>query len=587
MRIHSHVLRTNSVILVHVLLALTWALAACAPASPAPAVPVPPASPTSPASSPSSQSSAPPTAVPVRSTPVPQITPTVVSRVTPTPAASAQYGGTLTLTNYESPSHFDMLQGVRTDVSIPFRNVYSALLRRDPIETEKIIPELAESWTVSQDGLTYTFVIRKGALWHDGQPVTTRDVEFSLTRMKFPPKGVSSPRGQSLLEGVVSIKALDDSRVELKLDQPSSSFLGRIATDWVVIVPKHTTEKQGDLKQVVNGSGPFKFVRYTSGVSVELTKNKDYFASGRPFVDNVVLYILPDAGTSFAALRTGRVLMSTLGSRAATDAQIRITQNELADKITVERYQSFSRYLVRPNLQVKPWDDARVREALDLATNRQEFVKLTLLGIPGGYFHPNTKWGLPVNDLTTRPGWRQPKDQDIAAAKKLLTDAGYNKEANIQLLCRRGADCEIYATTLKSQLEPVGFRTTVTPMEGPVLEDRMAKGEFSLVLHALGVGLDDPDSIIFEQHVSDAPRNYGKYKDAEIDAWAKEQSKTLDESKRRDLVRKIDNRLTEAHVSPSLLWLDYVRLYWKSVRGIRHGPGIYTDENLEYVWLAK
>ncbi|MEK7872670.1 MAG: ABC transporter substrate-binding protein, partial [Chloroflexota bacterium] len=208
----------------------------------------------------------------------------MVAVPTPTPGTQSQRGGILTIANPDSPAHFDLQQGVRIDTSIPFRNVYSALLRRDPQETEKIIPELAESWSASPDGLKYTFVLRKGVKWHDGQPLTTQDVAFSLMRMAHPPKGITSPRGQSLLEGVVTAKALDDARVEVTLVGTSSSFLSRVATDWVAIMPRHTIEKYGDMKQVVNGSGPFKFVRYTPSVSVEMTTNEEYFAQGRPFV---------------------------------------------------------------------------------------------------------------------------------------------------------------------------------------------------------------------------------------------------------------------------------------------------------------
>ncbi|MEK7872984.1 MAG: ABC transporter substrate-binding protein, partial [Chloroflexota bacterium] len=319
----------------------------------------------------------------------------------------------------------------------------------------------------------------------------------------------------------------------------------------------------------------------------EMTRNEEYYAQGRPFVNGVTVYILPDAGTSFAALRTGRVLLSTVGSRAATDAQLRIAQSELSDKLTVERYQSFTRFILIPNQEVKPWGDIRVRRAVDLAIDRQAFEKLALLGKMGGYFHPETKWGFSRQELLTQPGFRQPKDQDIAEAKKLLAEAGFASGVDAPLMCRRGEDCEIFSSALKGQLEKVGVRLTLNPTEAVTMDQKFAKGEFSVAIFPLGVLQDDPDQIIFEQYVTTGTRNHARFSDPQIDALATEQARTLDESKRRALVRKIDERLMNAHVYPSVLWLDYVRVYSKSVRGFKNGPGLWTDQNMEYAWLAK
>lgn len=515
-------------------------------------------------------------------------TPTpVVLAPTPVPATGARYGGVLTIVNPDPPTFFDMHQGTRIDMSIPFRNVYSALLRRDPLDTSKIIPELAEGWEVSPDGTTYTLRIRQGVRWHDGQPVTTEDVAYSLMRMAHPPKGVVSPRGQGLLEGLVTAEAAGPGAVRLKLEAPSSSFLSRVATDWVLVMPKHTIEKYGDMKQVVNGSGPFRFVRYNPGVSVELTKNKDYFVKERPYVDAIVVYIIPDAGTGFAALRSGRVLMSTIGSRALTEAQLRIVKAQLSDKITVEQYASFTRWILIPNMRVKPWQDVRVRRAVDLAVDRQAYLKLSQLNIVGGYFHPNTKWGVPTQDLLKQPGFRPDKAQDLAEAKRLMAEAGYAGGLDVPVTCRRGTDCEVYAPVLKTQLAQIGINATLVPYEAVVLVQRFEKGDFSLALYGAGVVLDDPDAILFEQYVSNGARNYGKFVDKDVDAWAKEQSRILNEQQRLEIVRKIDQRLTEQRALPTLFWVDYVRAYWKSVRGVRHGPGLWVDENMEYAWLSQ
>ncbi|MDO8532574.1 MAG: ABC transporter substrate-binding protein [Dehalococcoidia bacterium] len=482
-----------------------------------------------------------------------------------------------------------MHQATRIDVSIPFSNVYIGLLRKDPVDGETVIPSMAKAWTISPDGTEYILTLQPGIKWHDGQALTTEAVAWSLNRMARPPRGVISPRASGLLVGMVQAEALDAARVRITLDAPSGSFLDRLANDWITVLPKHILDKkQGDALDVVVGTGAFKFVRYNANVSVELTKNKEYFVPARPYLDGITFFIIPEDRTAFAALRTGRVQLTTVASRAisATEAELVESDPDLSKKILVERYASPSKNGFMPNNEIAPWKDVRVRRAASLAMDRQAAVTIAKDAVIGGYLSPRTKWGIPVEELVKRPGFRQPKDQDIAEAKRLMADAGYANGIDIPLLCRLGFDCEQMAPLLGSDLARIGIRAKIVPTATNVLTEIFNKGQYSAALYSATAPLADPDSLLTSYLTGDG-RNWSRFGDAQVDAWFKEQSRTLDQSKRLEIVRKIEERLLELEPLPSLYFRDYLRARWRTVKGFRSGPDLFQDENLEYAWLDK
>ncbi|MEK7874092.1 MAG: ABC transporter substrate-binding protein [Chloroflexota bacterium] len=561
-------------------------LSACAPsAAPAqpPAADQPRATQSSPQTVPSPSARTPSTA---SLTPAP--TPTRAAASPPAATGQPKYGGMLTIRNPDPPSTFDMHQGARIDVSIPFSNVYIGLLRKDPLDTEKGIPSMAKEWQISPNGTEYTFTLNPGIKWHDGRALTAEDVAWNLNRMAFPPKGVAAPRTVGLLVGMVKAEAVDATKVRITLDAPSGSFLDRLANDWIVMLPRHILEKkQGDDLDVVVGTGSFKFARYNTNISIELTKNKDYFVPTRPYLDGITIFIIPDDRTGFAALRTGRVLLTTVGSRAIspTEAELIETDADLSKKIMVERYASPTKMGFMPNVESKPWDDVRLRRAVSLALDRQAAVKVAQNAVIGGYLNPRTPWGIPPEEVLKRPGYRQPKDQDIAAAKRLMAEAGYANGLDVSLLCRQGFDCERLASLVSADMAKIGIRATLVPTAANVLTEQFIKGRFSAAHYSVSSPTSDPDSALTPYLTGDG-RNYPRFSDAQVDAWFKEQARTLDQTKRQEIVRRIEERLLDLEPHSTLYFIDYLRGRWNIVKGFKSGPYL-QDENLEYAWLDK
>ena len=573
-------------------LALILTAAACAPAAPAPAPA--PSAPSAPAAAAPTRAPAAPAAPAPTSTPLVQVRPTPTQAAVapaPTPVAGAKYGGILTVANFDPPSTFDMHQGIRIDTAVPFANVYIGLLRLNPMDDSKIIGLMADSWEVSKDAKVYTFKLNPGIRWHDGKPLTSEDVAWSFNRMAYPPKGVVSPRGEASLQGLIKAEAVDAQTVRMTLGSPRASFLTAVATDWTPVLAKRIVEpkngKNLEFNEII-GTGPFKFKSYTQDLSVELVKNNDYFVKGRPYLDGITVYIIPDAGTAFAALRTGRVLLGGVGSRAIRPSEARLVESDpdLSQQIEIERYASVTKLEVELNMTRDPFKDTRMREAVNLALDRQAANRVMEIGILAGYINPRTSWGIPISELEKLPGYRQPKDQDIARAKQLVSDAGYAKGLDVELVCRAGEDCEKFAPLVKSDLAKIGLNVRLRPVPANVQDELSAKREHTMLLKRQGAAFDDPDSVMFESYHKDGVRNATGLNDPQINEWIETQTTLTDNQARFDMVMKIQRRLLELNPSPIMTWQDYLRPRWRIVKGFKSGP-LFADENLEYAWLDK
>jgi peptide/nickel transport system substrate-binding protein len=293
---------------------------------------------------------------------VPWFSPTVAHA-----ADQPRSGGTLTMWTQGDPPNFDLHQNSTFMVNWAMAPCYNQLVQFDPLDPTKVIPDIAERWEMAPDGKSYTFSLHKGVKFHDGKVLTSADVKVSLDRVREPPSGVVSPRAEAFA-AVEEIQTPDEATVIIRLSRPNPSLLDNLAQGWMAIYPKHVLEKEGDMKKAVVGTGPFKLKRYTRGVSIELEKNPDYFVKGRPYLDGITLYIIPDFGTAYAAFRTKRLLyMSFQLESTAHQAQA-----ELAKQIVIQKVPGLSmRPVLNFNTTRKPWDDVRVREAVSLVLDRE------------------------------------------------------------------------------------------------------------------------------------------------------------------------------------------------------------------------
>ena len=507
---------------------------------------------------------------------------------TPTTGKAApKRGGVLLVATHGDPDTYDVHQETGLPTIISLRNVYEGLVKYDYLRHSEIVPELAERWDVSADGTVYTFRLRANVKWHDGRPFTADDAAYSLMRMAHPENYNSvSPRGSALLAALDKVDVTDPSTIRVTLKIPSASFLPSLATDWILMMPKHTIQAAGDMKRTVNGTGPFVWVKHGRGVSIELVKNKAYHDQSLPYLEGITFYTILDGNTRFAAFRAGRVRMTSMGGSSLTSQQAEILQREMADRVTVKEHSALARFVLLTNVAREPFNDPRVRQAVHLALDRKNLIKVDAnAGVIGAAMPSQGAWGFTPDELGNLPGYRQPRDTDVAEAKRLLSEAGYGKGLKVGILGLAGRNQ--LAPVVQQQMATVGIN--IQPIEEnvlPVVYERFAAGRFDLALFPFSEALDDPD-LFFALYTTGSTRNYGGFSDKQIDELFQQEKQTLDVAQRKALVRKAQQRLLDLAVHPILFWNVSKRAWWNEVKDYLPAPGSFVNLKMDRVWLDR
>ncbi|SDN73319.1 ABC transporter substrate-binding protein [Ensifer sp. YR511] len=498
-------------------------------------------------------------------------------------ASEPEKGGTLTFNFQSDPPNFDPLSNSTSRTLYAIAPCYNSLIKFDPMDPKKIVGDLAKSWVVSPDGKEIVFKIVDNAHFHDGHPLTSADVKFTFDRIRNPPEGVVSVR-KSALAAVDEITTPDDYTVIFKLKQPSPSLLTNLATGWMLIIPKHFVEGGGDLKKTVMGSGPFKFASYQTGVSVNLVRNPDYHVSDRPYLDGITFYIVPDPATVYGYFRTGQIhvyesLQGEDGRRA---------EKEFGDKILVQGTPSYGFSSLVFNATKAPWNDPRVRQALDLAIDRREALKVLRQndGYLGGLMPAEGVWSLSQEELASLPGFGTDRAADLTKARKLLEEAGFADGLEAKLMTKRGASYEALGVFLTAQLAEVGVKASLDLQEDASAYDNLTSHKFEIAAWEQTVNADDPDAVLGELYTCDGGRNFSGICDKKVDDLFQKQTVELDQAKRHQLVKELE--------LSAMSNLDRVVLFWrKSFLGqsrrvhdlLRH-PQMDNNRRMEDVWLS-
>src|SRR5437016_11660182 len=210
------------------------------------------------------------------------------------PEPNPRRGGVLKWGGLANSTLYDLHQTGTIANMGPQAPMYDLLVQVDPVHWDQVIPDLAQSWTISADGLTYTFVLREGVQFHDGAPLTAEDVVASFNHIIFPPPGVISPR-RGLFDAVREVVASGERMVEFHLKEPSGFFLRALAAGFNVIVRKKTLEENNyDLRRVPvsPGTGPFRTKSVEPGVVRRLERNPAYWNQALPYLDGIEVFHL-------------------------------------------------------------------------------------------------------------------------------------------------------------------------------------------------------------------------------------------------------------------------------------------------------
>src|SRR5919106_1581888 len=433
-----------------------------------------------------------------------------------------RYGGVLNWFDYGDPARLDVHAESPLVVQQATAGVYSGLLHKDPDDPTKIAPDLAERYTVSPDGKTYTFHLRKGVKWHDGQPFSATDVKATFDRVLNP--DFKSPKcGATLKPLVAGTEIVDPHTFQVRLKFPAPDpFLSAVSSAWCRVAAKHVLDKFGDLNkpEAQIGTGPFKFKKYDRGSVIEWEKNKDYFIQGLPYLDGVKQYILVGGPTQVAAAKAGRIhLWDAWPPMRKTQAdEVKAARG---DEVDVYRWPINTIFILYMNSKRAPFDNPDMRKAVFLAIDRQELIAKALegAGVPCAVLDPKLvgDFALPLDEVQKTPGCRQPKDQDLAEAKRLV-EKHHPGGVDVEAVIRTVGGYSDRAQLLLSQLRKIGIRGALKTYESAAGFAVYGKGEFAFIASQdRAMVTSDPGDLFSLVYTTDAGSNWGKWSDKKVD----------------------------------------------------------------------
>ncbi|MDP3064096.1 MAG: ABC transporter substrate-binding protein [Chloroflexota bacterium] len=485
-------------------------------------------------------------------------------------------------------AHFDLHQGA---YGLGLYHNYSTLVRwnlADGLKT--VVGDLASKWETSPDGKTWTFTIRDGVKFHDGTPLTVADVVASMERVISPPQGIVSPN-QSHFMYVKQIKALDDKRVQFVLDSPRGYFLWLLGQDFLVVYSKKELEKNNnDLRKVMipTGTGPFKYVDYKHGEEVLYVRNPDYWDPKIPYLDGLRLAHVPNLADRGTAVLTGQADL-TFGTAVTVwqEAQKR------PDRFGVNQIPAGVQ-VVSINITREPFNDPRVRRAVHLALSRQIISQV----YSREQFNEVMRWVMPGNaytlatqDVEKLPGWRPQKEQDISEAKRLLTDAGFSGGIkDVDFLVPNAAwAAELVAPSVQEQLKRnLNVELKIRLVERALVLPKMREGDYAFALEVQGAPVSDPSLFLTPLFRTGAGNNVARYSNKQVDDLLDKIEAELDQNRRIELVRQLEDILDKEVPSLILFAQSTAPVWAKYVKGLDLENRVKTNwGRLDTAWLDK
>lgn len=494
-----------------------------------------------------------------------------------TGADTPKYGGVLNATFSVDAAHFDPHRGTAAQnyVSLTYNTLVRYKTGHEVQVTDFILePDLAERWE-QPDDTTYIFYLRKGVKFHDKPPVNGReltadDVVFTFERMLADdPENIR--RGQYAM--IESVEALDSHTVKITLSEPFAPFLSTLATVFASVLPRADV----DFKTTVIGTGPFMLDEVDKGVKYVYNKHPEYYEDGKPYLDGIVLHIIPDMSARLAALRGKQVdvvdLVTYQQAKPVLDADPSLGWEKWPGNFSV---------MVRLNTLHKPLDDPRVRQALSLGLDREAIAR----ALGGGEGVVNGPVPTALGDWAVNPSELPGFTRDVEKAKQLLAEAGYPDGLTLNALGGSTPDNrKIMLEAMAGQWADIGVTLNIRLIPATEVNGIRVSKEFELLADNLTIGAD-PDNYLYVEYHSESSGNIGSYSDPVLDELLDQQRREMDETKRRELLVEAQKRVAENAFILTSGDPIYTSIWQPYVGGFRHS---YINQYLPLkdVWLNK
>ncbi|PYM12745.1 MAG: hypothetical protein DMD81_23210 [Candidatus Rokuibacteriota bacterium] len=447
--------------------------------------------------------------------------------------------------------------------------MYNQLVRFEPDMTP--VPELAESWEVSRDGLTWTFKLRQGVKFHDGQELTSADVKFTLDRL------FEKSPGKSDFIAVDKVEPAGKYGVKFITKEPFAGLLAALGGFWGFIINEAGVKKHGDLNKAAVGTGPYVLEDWKVEQQMTLKKHAGYFKKGLPHVDQVILRVIPDEANIVAALRTGQI------HHAFIEDNKNFTLLKDEKSLTGFRSSRLGYDFLNINASRGPLKDVRVRQAISWAVDRAQVLRVAAAGfgrLPAPATAPMKQWQLPEEQ------WMKFYKPDLDRAKKLMADAGAASGFTVKLgVIPTFPTMVSGAPVIAAQLKRIGITAEIENVEYAVWIKRWLAKDFDMTMNTTP-GYADPDTAFFRALHSTKGQNWNSWSVPELDQLLEEGRRTLDQKKRKEIYDKAQLMILE---NVPHLWLysaDTIDFTQASVKGFRQHPTTLLY-GFEGVWMEK
>lgn len=443
--------------------------------------------------------------------------------------ANATLGGTLRFARAQDSQKLDpVTTDANTEIWI-FMNIYDQLLRVAPSGIE-LEPSLAESWEVSDDGLTYTFHLRQGVLFSDGSPFTAKDAVYSLTRAANDPAQTWTFTLTALQRdsagAVQGITAIDDATLEIVLAQPWAPFLSDLAMfNCSICSEAYSSGNEDKLADQPMGTGPFMLGEWKKGESLQLLKNPNYWEAGLPLLNEVMVNVVPDDNNRIIQLQGGDLdAIYDVPSARVPDLK------QSGDLQVIEFPSTYIQYITF-NTRNAPLNDVNARLALSYATDRKTLVDVVLFGtgVVATTFMPKGAlyWNDTIPEITV----------DIDKAKEYLAASATPDGFDLTFTYIAGSgEADQLAAVLKDMWSQIGVNLTLNPVESGVYTDNYQNHEFESMINYWTNDIIDPDELVAYVILPESSEAYQTgWSNAEAVQLAKDGAAELDPAKRKEI----------------------------------------------------
>lgn len=415
----------------------------------------------------------------------------------------------------------------------------------------KPVPGAAESWTISDDGLTYTFKLRDHK-WSDGTPVTAEDFVYSWRRLldpataaeyasiMYPVKNAEKINTGEIKDlSQLGVRAIDDKTLEVKLENPTGYFLQLMTHYTSFPVPRHVIEKYGaDWVKPGNivSNGAYRIVEWTPNSRVVSEKNPEFYDAANVKIDKVIYYPDEDRNEITKRFRAGEIdYVDDFASE-----QIDFLKRELPKETHVFPY--LGTYYYPINVKRPPFDNPKVRRALSLAIDRDALTgKVLKTGELPAYavVPPQTStYGDPY-----LPAWASlPMAERQAMAKQLLQEAGFGPDNPLKftLAYNTSENHKRIAVAAQAMWKAIGVQAELVNREVKVHYDELKQHNFDVARAAWVADYNDPQNFLYLLQTSTGPNNYGQYSNAQFDALMQQQAASRDDAQRMELMHEAE-----------------------------------------------